>query len=153
MKKIIPFAIIMNAVSIQVNGQKSDSVSSLLRLSIENLMNIPIYSASKISESTFEAPLSSSVVTKEQIKRAGCTSIMEALRLVPGVIVREQTNGNYDIHIRGLDNIPPNSSLIFFTSSTALVMIDSRPVYNYLHGGTFWETLPVSLVDVEQIEV
>src|SRR3989442_9575314 len=138
MKKIIAFAIYMNAVFIQVNGQKSDSVSSLLRLSIENLMNIPIYSASKVAESTFDAPLSSSVVTKEQIKRSGCTSIMEALRMVPGVIVREQTNGNYDIHIRGLDNIPPNAGLLFFTSSTTLVMIDNYPVYNYLHGGTFW---------------
>lgn len=153
MKKIIAFAIYMNAISIQVNGQNRDSVSSLLRLSIENLMNIPIYSASKVAESTFDAPLSSTVVTKEQIKRSGCTSIMEALRLVPGVIVREQTNGNYDIHIRGIDNIPPNAGLLFFTSSTTLVMIDNYPVYNYLHGGTFWETLPIDLNDVEKIEV
>lgn len=130
-----------------------DSLSDLLSLSIEKLMDIPIYSASKSEETMFDAPLASSVLTREQIKRAGCTSIMDALRLVPGVIVREQTNGNYDIHIRGLDNIPPNSSLIFFTNSTTLVMIDNRPAYNYLHGGTFWETLPIALNDVERIEV
>ncbi len=153
MKKIIAFALCMLAFIISVSGQKKDSVSQLLRLSIENLMNIPIYSASKIAESSFDAPLSSTAITREQIKRSGCTSIMEALRLVPGVIVREQTNGNYDIHLRGLDNIPPNSSLIFFTSSTTLVMIDNYPVYNYLHGGTFWETLPVDINDVEKIEV
>jgi iron complex outermembrane recepter protein len=133
--------------------QKKDSVSRLLKLSMENLMDIPIYSVSKVQESTFEAPLSSSVVTKEQIKRSGCTSIMEALRLVPGLMVREQTNGNYDIHLRGLDNVPPNSNIVFFTNSTTLVMIDNHPVYNYLHGGTFWETLPVDLNDVEKIEV
>lgn len=153
MKKIVALALCISAISIQLNGQKKDSVSSLLRLSIENLMNIPIYSASKMAESTFEAPLSSSVITKEQIQRSGCTSVMEALRLVPGVIVREQTNGNYDIHIRGLDNMPPNASLLFFTSSTTLVMIDNYPVYNYLHGGTFWETLPIDINDVEKIEV
>jgi iron complex outermembrane receptor protein len=153
MKKIIGLALCMLAFSLQVIAQKKDSVSQLLNLSIESLMNIPIYSASKSPESTFEAPLSSTVITKEQIKRAGCASVMEALRLVPGVIVREQTNGNYDIHLRGLDNIPPNSSLIFFTSSTTLVMIDNYPVYNYLHGGTFWETLPVDINDVEKIEV
>ena len=154
MKKTVAFALCMYAIVItHLNAQTKDSVSQLLHLSIESLMNIPIYSASKTSESTFEAPLSSSVVTREQIKRAGCTSIMEALRLIPGVIVREQTNGNYDIHIRGLDNIPPNSNLIFFTSSTTLVMIDNYPVYNYLHGGTFWETLPIDLNDVEKIEV
>jgi iron complex outermembrane receptor protein len=130
-----------------------DSLSQLLNVSIEQLLDIPIYSASKTEESTFDAPLSSSVVTKEQIKKAGCTSIVEALRLVPGVIVREQTNGNYDVHIQGLDNVPPNSSLLFFTNSTTLVLIDGRPVYNYLHGGTFAEALPIGLNDIEQIEV
>ena len=129
MKKTIAYALCLHAIIIQANAQKKDSVSQLLRLSIENLMNIPIYSASKTSESTFDAPLSATVITKEQIKRSGCTSIMEALRLAPGVIVREQTNGNYDIHLRGLDNIPPNSSLIFFTSSTTLVMIDNCLLY------------------------
>lgn len=153
MKNIVALALCMVAISLHGNAQKKDSVTQLLHLSIESLMNIPIYSASKSPEPTFEAPLSSTVITKEQIKRAGCTSIMEALRLVPGVIVREQTNGNYDIHLRGLDNIPPNSSLIFFTSSTTLVMIDNYPVYNYLHGGTFWETLPVDINDVDKIEV
>ncbi|MES2703302.1 MAG: TonB-dependent receptor plug domain-containing protein [Bacteroidota bacterium] len=136
-----------------VSAYGQDSLNQLLDLSIEKLMDIPIYSVSKAEETSFEAPLSSSVLTRDQIKRSGCTSIMEALRLVPGVIVREQTNGNYDIHIRGLDNVPPNSSLLFFTNSTTLVMIDNRPVYNYLHGGTFWETLPVTLTDVEKIEV
>lgn len=153
MKKIIAFALSLCAFAPGLRAQKTDSLSGLLRLSIENLMNIPIYSASKTAESTFEAPLSSDVITKNEIKRAGCTSIMEALRLVPGLIVREQTNGNYDIHLRGMDNIPPNASLIFFTSSTTLVMIDNYPVYNYLHGGTFWETLPVDINDVERIEV
>ncbi|THU34037.1 hypothetical protein FAM09_23735 [Niastella caeni] len=153
MKNIIVFALGMQIFAVPLYAQKKDSLSHLLQLSIENLMDIPIYSVSKTSESTFEAPLSSSVLTKEQIKRAGCTSIMEALRLVPGIIVREQTNGNYDIHLRGLDNIPPNASLVFFTSSTTLVMIDNFPVYNYLHGGTFWETLPVDINDVEKIEV
>jgi iron complex outermembrane recepter protein len=132
---------------------QEDSVSQLLQLPLDQLMNIPVFSASKKEESSFDAPLSVTVLTRQQIKSAGCTSIMEALRLVPGMIVREQTNGNYDIHLRGLDNVPPNSSLIFFTNSTTLVMIDNNPVYNYLHGGTFWETLPVTLNDVEKIEV
>lgn len=137
----------------QEGAPPKDSVSQLLSLPLEKLMDIPIYSASKEKETSFDAPVSSAVATREQIKNAGCTSIMEALRLLPGVIVREQTNGNYDIHILGLDNIPPNSNLVFFSNSTTLVMIDNRPVYNYLHGGTFWETLPITLNDVERIEL
>ena len=32
-------------------------------------------------------------------------------------------------------------------------MVNNRPVYNYFAGGTFWETLPIGINDVEQIEV
>ena len=121
-------------------------------LSLKDLLNVKIVSASKKAEFLFDAPLSASVVTKEDIRRTGCTSIMEALRLVPGMIVREQTNGNYDIYLRGMDNVPPNAPFDG-NSTTTLVMIDNRPIYNYLKGGTFWETLPVDINDVEKIEV
>jgi iron complex outermembrane receptor protein len=147
------YLFLIMAMALATGMKAQDSLGSLLSLSIEKLMDIPIYSASKEEETIFDAPLASYVVTREQMMNAGCTSIMEALRLVPGVIVRQQTNGNYDIHIRGLDNVPPNSNLVFLTNSTTLVMIDERPVYNYLHGGTFWETLPISIHDVERIEV
>jgi iron complex outermembrane recepter protein len=135
-----------------VMAQQQDSVD-IYTLSLEELMNIEIVSASKKSENLFEAPLSASVITKDEIRNAGSTSIMEALRLIPGVIVREQSNGNYDIHVRGLDNVPPNSLILSSTNTTTLVMIDNRPVYNYLQGGTFWESLPIDLNDVERIEV
>jgi len=32
-------------------------------------------------------------------------------------------------------------------------MIDNRVVYNYINGGTFWDSLPIDLNDVERIEV
>ena len=121
-------------------------------LSLKDLLSVKIVSVSKKSERLFDAPLSASVVTKEDIRRTGCTSIMEALRLVPGMIVREQSNGNYDIYLRGMDNVPPNGPFEG-NSTTTLVMIDNRPIYNYLKGGTFWETLPIDLNDVEKIEV
>ena len=133
--------------------QDSVQSSAYADLSLKDLLNIKIVSASKKTELLFDAPLSASVITKEDIRKAGSTSIMEALRLVPGMIVREQTNGNYDIHLRGMDNVPPNLPFDLTSNTTTLVMIDNRPVYNYLRGGTFWETLPVDLNDVEKIEV
>jgi iron complex outermembrane recepter protein len=122
-------------------------------LTLAQLMNIEVVSASKKAESLFDASLSASVLTHDEIRNAGATSIMEALRLIPGIIVREQTNGNYDIHLRGLDNVPPNSLILSSTNTTTLVMINNRPVYNYLQGGTFWESLPIDLNDVDKIEV
>ncbi len=142
-------------------GQEDDAFSdfdlgegeSIYDLSLEELMSTDISSVSKRSESLFETPLSASVVSRQEIMNAGATSIMEALRLVPGVIVREHTNGYYEIFIRGGENQVGNSFVPYFSNSTTLVMIDSRPVYNYLQGGTFWETLPIDLNDVERIEV
>jgi iron complex outermembrane receptor protein len=122
-------------------------------LSLKDLLNIKIVSVSKQSETLLDAPLSASVLTKDDIRKAGCTSIMEALRLVPGMIVREQSNGNYDIHLRGMDNVPPNAPFDVTSNTTTLVMIDNRSVSSYLRGGTFWETLPIDLNDVEKIEV
>jgi iron complex outermembrane receptor protein len=121
-------------------------------LSLKDLLNVKIVTVSKEQELLFDAPLSASVLTKEEIRKAGCTSLMEALRLVPGMIVREQSNGNYDIQIRGTGYYPTNAPFNSVATSV-LAMIDGRPVYNYLKGGTFWETLPVDLNDVERIEV
>jgi iron complex outermembrane receptor protein len=150
--RIITTALAMLLTTVGVFAQQKDTVD-YYELTLQELMNMKVVSVSKKAETLFDAPLSASVLTREEIKNAGSTSIMEALRLIPGVIVREQANGVYDIHIRGLDNVPPNSLLLAATNTTTLVMINNRPVYNYLQGGTFWESLPIDLNDVDRIEV
>ncbi|MDJ1497033.1 TonB-dependent receptor [Cytophagaceae bacterium DM2B3-1] len=152
MKKIFYSALLLS-ISFSAWAQDNAASNQYINMSLEELMNVQVESASKKSENLFDTPFSASVLTKEEIRKAGATSIMEALRLVPGVIVREQSNGNYDIHLRGLDNVPPSSFFMNSINSTTLVMIDNRPVYNYLQGGTYWETLPIDLNDVEKIEV
>ncbi len=119
----------------------------------EMLLNKDVTSASKKAESSFESPLSTTVLSYDEIVASGARNIQEALRLVPGVIVREKTNGNYDIHIRGNNNIPDDNLTVYTENSMTLVMINSRPVYNYINGGTFWESLPVDFADIDRIEV
>ncbi len=132
-------------------------LADIVGVSIDDLFNMVLNKdvsiASKSSESFFDTPLSTTVLTSEDIVRSGVLSIPEAMRLIPGVIVREKTNGNYDIHIRGNDNIPYGQVTIFSENTLTLVMIDGRPVYNYATGGTFWESLPIGLNDVDRIEV
>ena len=125
----------------------------LFELSLEELMNVEIVSASKKEESAFDAPVSSSVITRDEIARSGVTTIPEALRLSPGLIVRETTNGNYDVFIRGFDNLHRYGSSTEQHNLYTLVMIDNRPVFNYNLGGTYWESLPIDLVDIERIEI
>ncbi len=157
-KYIIIIFLVIPVINITLAQQKDvfeplGEDKSIYDLSLEELFNTNVSSVSKKSESLFEAPLSASVVTSEEIKNSGATSIPEALRLMPGLIVREQTNGVYEVFVRGGENSAPYSHLPYFGNTTTLVMIDGRPVYNYLQGGTFWETLPVDLNDVERIEL
>jgi iron complex outermembrane receptor protein len=119
----------------------------------ELLLNKDVTSASKSEESLFDSPLSTTVLSHDQIITSGATCFEEALRLVPGVIVREKTNGNFDVHIRGNDNLPAKNMMLYSENTNTLVMINGRPVFNYAHGGTLWETLPVSFEDIDRIEV
>lgn len=155
MKHILIYALLLcfGLAPVMVSGQELPSDEDMYDLSLEDLMNIPIHSASKKEETLFDAPLSSYTVTRADIEKSGATSVMEALRLVPGLIVREQANGVYDIHIRGLDNILRNSWAFTKNNLLTLVMIDSRPAFNHNLGGTFWEALPIDVMDVERIEI
>ena len=125
----------------------------LYSLSLEELMNVAIVSASSQKETLFDAPVSSYSITKEEISKSGVTSIPEALRLCPGVIVRETTNGNYDIHIRGFDNPVRYTETAWQINVLTLVMINNVPVFSNGQGGTYWEGLPIDLIDVERIEI
>ncbi len=128
-------------------------IEDMYERSKEDLLNKQITIASKKSESLFDAPFAASVITHDEIKRAGSTSIMEAFRLIPGLVVTEQSNGNYDIHLRGGSNVQRNAIFSVGGNTTTLVMIDNRPIYNYYLGGTFWETIPIDLNDVDRIEL
>jgi iron complex outermembrane recepter protein len=129
------------------------SVRDLMKLPLEISSDKEIFSASKIKEKAFNAPLTSYVITQEDIQKAGASHIAEALRLVPGAVVRETSNGNYTVDLRGLDNTLPYGELANTQAKGILLMIDGRPMYNQLLGGVFWETLPIDIHDVEQIEV
>ena len=157
MKKKIYYALYMGLLSLSLPSYSQDTEpkkeEDMYVLSLEELMNIPISSASKKEETLFDAPLSSYTITRSDIDKAGSTSIMEALRLAPGVIVREQANGMYDIHIRGMENLTRTNGTFLKSNSYTLVMIDNRPVFNHGLGGTYWESLPIDLNDVERIEI
>ena len=75
------------------------------------IMNKNVSSASKEEESTFTSQLATTVITREEMRSYGCTSLEEAFRLIPGVIISQKANGVYDIHLRGLNNVPDNHLL------------------------------------------
>ncbi|MDR3094883.1 MAG: TonB-dependent receptor [Bacteroidales bacterium] len=131
-------------------------LASIAGVSFEELFNLELNKdvsiASKQTESFFDTPLSTSVLTAEEIERSGVLSVPEAMRLIPGVMVFEKTNGNYGVQLRSNNNVEGQQNL-FAENTLTLVMLDGRIVHNYITGGMFWETLPVSISEVERIEV
>lgn len=117
---------------------------SLLNLSIEQLGNIRVTSVSRQAEQLRDAPASVFVITADDIRRAGVTSLPEALRLAPGVEVARRSADQWSIAIRGF-----NGQL----SNKLLVLIDGRSVYSPLYAGVFWDVQDVLLQDVDRIEV
>jgi iron complex outermembrane receptor protein len=116
-------------------------------LSIEELSNIVITSVSKKPERLADAAASVFVITADDIRRSGATSVAEALRLAPNLQVAQSNGSSYAITARGLNgsnNSGPNK---------LLVMIDGRSVYSPLFSGVFWDVQDVVLEDIERIEV
>ncbi len=147
----MPFRLILTA-SLLLEGTAL-AQEDYADLDLEDLMKVEIIElVTKKPEPLFESSLSVSVLHRSEIQKSGARSIPEALRLMPGLIVREQTNGVYDVQILGFDDISSNKLLPYPSSNTMLVMIDYRVVYNYFSGGTFWETLPIGMQDIERIE-
>src|SRR6202034_2129542 len=92
----------------------------------------------------FRSPAAITVITAEDIRRSGATSIPEALRLAPGVEVERIDSNRWSIGIRGFGTRLTRS---------VLVLIDGRTVYTTLFAGTYWEAQDTDMLDIERIEV
>src|SRR5216684_3381071 len=113
-------------------------------LSIEELSNLEVTSVSKREERLSDAPTSVFVITSEDIRRAGATSLPEALRLAPNLQVARVSANEYAISARGFNSTAANK---------LLVLIDGRSVYSPLFSGVFWDVQDTVLEDIDRIEV
>lgn len=118
--------------------------SELKKLSLEELMEIEVTSVSKRAEKLSEAASAIQVVTGEDIRRSGATSIPEALRLASNLQVAQVDSRQWAISARGFNST---------TANKLLVLIDGRTVYTPLYAGVFWDVQDTLLEDIDQIEV
>jgi iron complex outermembrane receptor protein len=118
--------------------------NDLKQMSLEQLSQIEVTTPSKEPEKAFRTPAAIYVITGEDIRRSGVTSIPEALRLAPGVEVARIDSDKWSIGIRGF-----GSRL----ARNVLVLIDGRTVYTTLLAGTYWEVQDTLLEDIDRIEV
>src|SRR5258705_12019153 len=78
---------------------------SLKQLSLEQLGNLEVTTVSKEPEEIQRTAAAIYVLTQEDIRRSGATSIPEVLRLVPGVEVAQIDSSTWAVGIRGFGSI------------------------------------------------
>ena len=128
------------------NAQQPDpgSEGRLKGLSLEQLGNIEVITASKSPVKLSQTAAAVYVITQEDIRRSGVTSLPEALRLAPGVDVAQIDSVKWAVGIRGFQSR---------LSREVLVLIDGRSVYSPLFHGVYWEVQDTLLEDIDRIEV
>src|SRR5216117_799846 len=128
-------------------GQRPDSslsAEALKKLSIEQLMNLQVTSVSKRPERLSQTASAIQVITQEDIRRSGASSLAEALRLAANLQVAQIDSRQWAISARGFNGT---------TANKLLVLIDGRTVYTPLFSGVFWDVQEVPLQDIDRIEV
>ncbi len=99
--------------------------------------------------SGYEQPISQAasnvyVITDEDIRHSGATDIPTILRRVPGMEVMQTTGADFNVSVRGDNQL---------TANKLLVMIDGRSIYIDASGTVYWKNLPVTLPEIKRIEV
>lgn len=118
--------------------------ADLKQLSLEQLSQIDVTTPSKTPQSVFQSATAIYVITGDDIRRAGATSIPEALRLAPGVEVAQIDSVKWSIGIRGFGTR---------LNRSVLVLMDGRTVFTPLFDGTYWEVQNTNMDDIDRIEV
>jgi iron complex outermembrane receptor protein len=92
-----------------------------------------------------QAPAAIQVVTGEDIRRSGASSIPEALRLADNLDVAQLSSSQWDISARGFNTSGFSDKL--------LVLMDGRSLYTPLLAGVIWNMQDYLLEDIDRIEV
>ncbi len=125
-------------------AQAQDSLESYLDMPLEDLLSMEVTSVSKKKQRLNEAAAAIYVITQEDIRRSGVTSIPEALRMAPGLQVAKIDSNKWAISSRGFNTQFANK---------LLVLIDGRTVYTPSYSGVYWDVQDTLLEDIDRIEV
>ena len=130
-------------------GQAAETLANskdkdLTLVSLENLMNMEVTSASKKEERILRTAAAIFVITQADIRRSGMTSVPDLMRMVPGMQVAQINSSNWSISARGFNGR---------FADKLLVLIDGRSLYSPDFAGIFWQLQNLMLEDIERIEV
>lgn len=93
------------------------------------------------------------VLTAEDLRRWGVMSVPEALGLLPGVLVKQLSTGMYEVHLQTDHGLYSTNNPAVTQNAPFLLMIDFEPADMAYKHTIAWETLPVGITEIRQIEV
>jgi len=118
--------------------------ADITQMDIEQLMQMQVTSVGKKPQKRSDSATAVYVITQDDIRRSGATSIPEALRLAPGLQVARIDANKWAISARGFNGRFANK---------LLVLMDGRSLYNPNFAGVYWEVQDTVLDDIDRIEV
>ena len=101
-------------------------------------------SATGSPQKATDAPANMEIINADDIRRSGATNLPDVLRFISGIDVRQYSNGQTDVSVRGYGQA---------SNPRLLVLVNGRQVYSDDFGYTAWDTIPVQLEEIRQIEV
>jgi len=144
-RKTLIFVLLAGSLATWAHAQQEPRVvQELSSMSIEALMDLRVTSVSRRSEPLSRAAAAIYVITQEDIRRSGATSIAELLRMVPGLDVAQMDANTWAVSARGF-----NGQYAGFL----LVLIDGRTVFTPTSNGVYWDVQDTLLEDIDRIEV
>ena len=106
---------------------------------------IPIVlTATRLAQPATEAPAAITIIDREMIKASGAREIADLFQLVPGFVVRHENGYTPIVMYHGLSDE---------YARRMQVLIDGRSVYSASAGGVEWTNLPITVDDIERIEI
>ncbi|MBZ0067485.1 MAG: TonB-dependent receptor [Thiobacillus sp.] len=112
---------------------------------MDYLDSLPVVlSASRLSQPVNEAPAAVTVIDQDMIRASGFRDIPDLLRLVPGFSVAYTRNNTWGVGYHGV---------VDAFSRRFQVLVDGRSIYSAAFGAVQWQELPLSVDDIERIEV
>lgn len=103
-----------------------------------------VLSVSRLSQPVSDAPAAVSIIDQDMIRASGFRDIPELLRLVPGFSVAYTGDNTWTAGYHGLADA---------YSRRFQVLVDGRSIYSPHYGTVYWSDLPLSIDDIERIEV
>ena len=147
-KFILPISLclsfVMPLLSYGAAEQSGDSTSFKRELLLFQEIPVVVITAAKVEQPILESPSTITVLTREDIKRYGITSLSDILRNVPGVDVMSVSPTDRNVSMRGFNQL---------VAGRILSLIDNRPIYLDFYGLTGWEFVPISINEIERIEI